>query len=100
VIPNIKPQTTTLDLPAHFYTEITQSQHYPTDCLYNRLGVKQQRFETDLLDFIAIDWVALDTVSKPGFAKLIKNIESPLKIPARRTIGRRLKKKLQKIFRS
>lgn len=93
-----KKETTKLDLTAHFFTKINPRQKYPTDCLYNRMDVKQQRFETDVLDFITIDGVPLDIVTKPGFTKLIKNIDRQLRIPARRTIGRRLKKELRKVI--
>jgi hypothetical protein len=72
-------------------------RRFPKHQGYKRGDSRQVSFEDDLLDFIALDGVPLDTVGKFGFVKMIKNLNGSLWVPSRRTVGRRLNDKHQKV---
>ena len=64
---------------------------------YKRNDPKQISFERDMLDFIAIDGVPLDISRQPGFVQLLKNRDPNLRMPSRRSIGRKLSESCGKV---
>jgi hypothetical protein len=79
-------------------TQVSRSliNNFSTDCCYPKNDARQKEFERDLLDFIDVDWVPMDVVSKAGFVKMVKNINQCLRVP-RRKIGRQLSTKIQTV---
>jgi hypothetical protein len=80
-------------------TQVSRSffKNFSTDGCYPKNDARQKGFESDLLDFIAVDGVPMDVVSKVGFVKMIKNINQCLRVPSRRTIGRQLSTKFRTV---
>jgi hypothetical protein len=61
--------------------------NFSTEDCYPKNDARQKEFESDLLDFIDVDGVPMNVVSKAGFVKMVKNINQCLRVPSRRKIG-------------
>ncbi|CAG7722947.1 unnamed protein product, partial [Allacma fusca] len=75
---------------------------------YSSTHPVQSRFIQDLIDCICIDCLPLDFIQRPSFIKLIRNLNSQIRLVSRTTLSRKIRtqfktevqEKLKKVFRS
>jgi len=71
-----------------------------TRILYERDSLQQKSFDNDLIDYICLDGAPLSVGERIGFKKLIQKLDSKLRIPSRRKIGRKLHTEAKKVHRT
>jgi hypothetical protein len=72
--------------------QIKTKESYP-------IGHEQQiRFENNLVNFIVLDSMPFDTPERVGFNLLMQGLDDKLTIPSRRTVGRQIDTKYEKVI--